>query len=128
MTSEHPPDIETALTVAHTKGDQTGFLRILAVSRIVLPQLQPLDQEGGLRLPLVEQQGTRYVIAFSSQQRLAESGIEAVETVTASGRQLAGLWPEDEDLWLIINPHSEHSAAIPADAIRSLPSVAGNSN
>lgn len=120
------PDIEAALAAAHKRGDQAGFLRILAVSRVVLPQLQQLDQEGGLRLPLVEQEGTRYVLAFSSQQRLAESRVDAEETVVASGSQLAGLWPEDEELCLLINPGSDLSVAVPADAIRALPSMAGD--
>lgn len=126
MSTEHSPDIEAALSVAHNNGDQAGLLRILAVGKLVLPQLQPLDQEGGLRLPLVEQQGTRYVIAFSSQQRLAESEVDAAQTITATGRQLAELWPDNDDLWLIINPHSEHSAAIPAEAIRTLLSTTGH--
>lgn len=128
MTAAHPPDIEAALAVAYNKNDQAGFLRIFAVSKLVLPQLQPLGQQGNLQLPLIEQRGARYVIAFSSQQRLAESEIDAAETVTASGTQLAALWPENEDLWLIINPHSEHSAAIPADAMRALSSSIAQSN
>lgn len=121
-----PPDVEAALAAAHQRGDQAGFLRILAVSKVVLPQLQPVDQSGRLQLPLIEQEGTRYVLAFSSHQRLAESEVDAEQTVTASGRELAGVWPEHENLWLLINPGSELSVAIPADAIRSLPSLAGD--
>lgn len=127
MTQEQPPpDVEAALSAAHQNGDQTGFLRILAVGKVVLPQLRPLEEGGGLQLPVIEQDGVRYVLAFSSQQRLAESDVDAAATVTARGRELAGRWPEHEDLGLVINPGSDLSVAIPADAIRSLPSLAGD--
>jgi|SRR5699024_1511974 len=127
MASEQPsPDVEAALHAAHKNGDQFGLLRILAVARVVLPQLQPLETGDSLRLPYIEQDGHRYVLAFSSQQRLAESDIDAEQTVTASGYELAGLWPEDDDLRLLINPGSELSVAVPAEAVRSLPSVAAD--
>lgn len=121
------PDLEAALAAASERGDHAGFLRILAVGTVVLPQLRPLDQAGDLRLPVVERDGVRYILAFTSQRRLADSEVEAAETVSATGRQLGASWPTDEDLWLAINPGSELGVALPPDAVRALAATATDS-
>lgn len=123
MAEENTGDVESALTTLTEQEDQTGFLRALASGDVVLPQLEPVDPNEGMKLPYIEQEGTRYVLVFSSQDRLSESGIEAEDTVTMSGGQLASAWPDEEELWLAINPGSEQSVAVPPDAVRALPSM-----
>lgn len=123
MAAENPtPNVESALATLSEEDDQAQFLRILAEGDILLPQLEPVDPEEGMKLPFIEQEGTRYVLVFSSQERLTESGIEVQDTVTMSGGQLGASWP-DEELWLAINPGSEQSVAVPPDAVRALPSM-----
>lgn len=121
--SSTPPDIEAALAAAREFDDQSGFLRILAIGKLILPQLQPLEPGVGWRLPSIDRGDARYVLAFSSQQRLADSGVQAAQTVTATGGELGATWPQDEDLWLAINLGSEQSVALPPDAVRALPSM-----
>lgn len=127
MAAENPtPNVESALTSLSEQDDQAEFLRILAEGDVLLPQLEPVDPEEGMKLPFIEQEGTRYVLVFSSQERLTESGIEVQDTVTMNGGQLGASWP-DEDLWLAINPGSEQSVAVPPDAVRALPSMQASS-
>ena len=123
MAEEINPDVESALTTLTEEDDQSGFLRTLATGEVLLPQMEPVDPDEGMKLPFIEQEGTRYVLVFSSQDRLTESGIEAEDTVTMSGGQLGSAWPDEEELWLAINPGSEQSVAVPPDAVRALPSM-----
>ena len=117
------PDIEAALAAARERDDQAGFLRIFAVSKVVLPQMRPLNQTQGIELPFIEQDGTRYVLAFSSQQRLADSGVDAQETITLTGGDLGESWPDDQELWLVINQGSEPNVALPPNVMRAVPSL-----
>lgn len=119
------PDIEAALSALHEHDDKAGFLQALAAGDVVLPQLEPVDSEGGVPLPFIEEQGTRYVVAFSSQQRLDDSGFDVPGSITVGGAELGSLWPVDEDLWLALNPGCEQSVAVPPDAMRSLPALVG---
>lgn len=124
MAADNPaPDVESALSKLGEHDDQSDFLETLAAGEIVLPQMEPVDSEEGMKLPFIEQEGTRYVLVFSTQDRLTESGIDAQETVTLSGGQLGAAWPEEEDLWLAINPGSDASVAVPPEAVRSLSSM-----
>lgn len=126
MATENTPNVESALAALEEQEDQSGFLQTLASGEVVLPQMEPVDPEEGMKLPFVEQEGTRYVLVFSSRQRLDDSGIEPQDTVTMSGGQLGSVWPEGEELWLAINPGSERSVALPPDAVRSLPSMSAS--
>lgn len=124
MAAENPnPNVESALSTLGEQDDQTDFLQTLAEGEVVLPQMEPVDPDEGMKLPFIEQEGTRYVLVFSSQDRLTESGIEAQETVTLSGGQLGAAWPEEDELWLAINPGSEASVAVPPEAVRAMSSM-----
>ncbi|SNR34873.1 SseB protein N-terminal domain-containing protein [Haloechinothrix alba] len=123
MATENPwPDIEAALEAARERDDRAGFLRILAVGKVVLPQLQSVEQAKGWRLPIYETDDRRCVMAFSSQERLADSGVDAVETITTTGTELSQAWPQDEELWLAINLGSESAALVPPDVMRAMAS------
>lgn len=120
------PDIESALTELHEHNDQAGFLQSLAAGEVVLPQMELTQPEEGVKLPFIEQEGTRYVLAFSSEQRLTESGIGAASSIAMRGAELGAAWPQGEELWLAINPGSEEGATLPPDAVRALPTLAAS--
>ncbi|MGH3318983.1 MAG: SseB family protein [Streptosporangiaceae bacterium] len=122
--SQPATDIETALAALDEHDDQTGFLRSLAAGQVVLPQMEPGGSDEEVKLPFIEQEGTRYVLAFSSAERLTESGIEAQDSVTVTGAELGASWPTDDEMWLAINPSSERGVTVPPDAVRALPSLA----
>lgn len=123
MTADNPtPDVEVALSDLQERNDQANFLQTLANAEVVVPQLESAGSD--VQLPFVEQDGTRYVVAFSSEQRLADSGIDAEGSVTMRGAELSSAWPTEEELWLAINPGSEHGVALPPDAVRALAAMA----
>lgn len=115
-------DIESALSALQDQDDQAGFLEALAHGEVVVPQLESAGSD--VQLPFVEEEGTRYVVAFSSEQRLADSGINAEGSVSFRGTELSSAWPAEEDLWLAINPGTAQGVALPPDAVRALSSLA----
>lgn len=117
MTAENP-DVEAALDALQERDDQSGFLQALAHGEVIVPQLESTGSD--VQLPYVEEQGTRYVVAFSSAQRLSDSGIEAETSVTLRGAELSAAWPSDEELWLAVNPGTDQGVALPPDAVRAL--------
>ncbi|MQA83443.1 MAG: hypothetical protein GEV03_02120 [Streptosporangiales bacterium] len=119
MAADNPiADLDAALTALREQDDQDGFVHALAHGEVVVPQLEPADAD--LQLPFVEEEGTRYVVAFSSEQRLADSGIDAEDSVALSGSELSAVWPAEGELWLAINPGSDHGVAVSPDTIRAI--------
>lgn len=121
-----PPNVDAALTALHENSDQSTFLHALAHGQIVLPQTQDSESAEGVALPYIEQEGKRYVLAFSSQQHLDEAGIDVAGSVAMSGAELASMWPQEEELWLALNPTSEQGASLPPDVVRSLTGALGS--
>lgn len=114
------PDIEAALAALSDGGDQQQFLEVFAESVVILPQAEDAGEEGAVQLPVFEQDGAQYVAAFSSAERLTESGIDAPATASVPAASLAASWPQDE-LWLTLNPGIEGASVVLApDAVRSL--------
>lgn len=124
MPAENTPDINDALNSLREDGDQTSFLYALATGEVLVPQMEPTGETEGVRLPFIEQEGTRYVLAFSTQERLTQSGVEAEHSVPLRGAELGASWPQGEDLWLAIDPGTEQGVTVPPDAVRALPSLA----
>lgn len=120
MTAENP-SIESALSALQEQDDQAGFLQALAHGEVIVPQLESAGSD--VQLPYVEEQGTRYVVAFSSEQRLADSGIDAESSVSMRGAELSAAWPSEDELWLAINPGTDQGVALPPDAVRALSSL-----
>jgi hypothetical protein len=118
------PDIETALAQLSAGGDQQEFLQALATSEVVLPQAQEPTEDGAVQLPVFEQEGTQYVAAFTSADRMAQSGLDAPTAVNVPAAALAQSWPQDEELWFTLNPGAEEASVVLApDAVRSLATV-----
>jgi hypothetical protein len=100
------------------------ILRDLAQSIGLLPQAPPSGDEqppeDGVMLPVIEQDGTRYIPVFTSEDALRAAGGDPATAVRLPIAQLAAQWPSD-DLWLAVNPASEQGVALPPDLVRALP-------
>jgi hypothetical protein len=73
---------------------------------------------------VIEQDGTRYIPIFTSEEALRAAGADVDSAVRIPIVALAANWPSD-DLWLAVNPANESGLTIPADVVRALPVFAG---
>ncbi|WP_214369142.1 SseB family protein [Pseudonocardia sp. H11422] len=109
-------------------GDTTAALRDLASSIALLPQVSPpegADQpEGAIALPVIEQDGQRYIPVFTSEDALRSAGADPGTALRIPIAALAANWPSD-DMWLAVNPASEDGLGLPPDVVRALPVFAG---
>jgi len=98
----------------------------LANSVALVPQALPPEgeepPEGALTLPVIEQDGNRYVPVFTSDDALAAAGADPDTAIRIPVVELAVNWPTD-DLWLAVNPSTEDGIAIPSDLVRALPQL-----
>ena len=76
--------------------------------------------EGAIALPVIEQDGQRFIPVFTSEDSLRAAGGDASTAVRIPIAQLAANWP-NEDVWLAVNPASEDGLGIPSDVVRALP-------
>ena len=131
MTTAHDDDqtsadrsTEEAISSGMQAGDNAAILRALATSVALLPQVpQPEGQEppeGAIALPVIEQDGQRFIPVFTSEDSLRAAGGDASTAVRIPIAQLAANWP-DEDVWLAVNPASEDGLGLPPDVVRALP-------
>jgi hypothetical protein len=104
------------------------LLQHLAASTALLPQEVPEGAEpppeGTLALPVIEQEGTQYVPVFTSQEALVTAGADPDQAVAVPVAQLAAGWPAD-DLWLAVDPATDHAVTLPPDVVRMLPELVG---
>ncbi|MDX3853341.1 SseB family protein [Streptomyces sp. AK02-01A] len=105
--------------------DTQATLTDLANSVALLPQAPPVEGEeerpdGAVALPVIEQDGNRYVPAFTSEDALVAAGGDPGTALGISIVELAENWPED-DLWLAVNPSTDEGLALPSDLVRALP-------
>src|SRR3954468_15382928 len=140
MSTSVPDDqpVQTPDPTADETGDETGdettaaaqiaaqeLLRELAGSMALLPQ-QPLAEgdepptEDAIALPVIEQDGTHYVPAFTSEEKMRAAGADPTTALSVPLAGLAAGWP-GEELWLPVAPASEDGLALPPDAVRALP-------
>ncbi|MEU3188137.1 SseB family protein [Streptomyces sp. NPDC006923] len=106
--------------------DTQATLTDLADSVALLPQAPHVEGEeerpdGAVALPVIEQDGNRYVPAFTSEDALVAAGGDPDTALGISVVELAENWPED-DLWLAVNPSTDEGLALPSDLVRALPS------
>jgi hypothetical protein len=121
-------DDQTADDAANTPGaegvDPQTLLRELAGSIALLPQEAPADgeelPEGAMALPVIEQDGTRYVPVFTSEEALRAAGADPATALRLPLVELAANWPE-ENLWLAVNPADKDGLALPPEVVRGLP-------
>jgi hypothetical protein len=108
--------------------DTQAALVELANSVALVPQAPaPEGQErpeGSLALPVIEQDGNRYIPVFTSEETLAAAGVDPAAAVRVPVAELAANWPTD-DLWLAVDPSSDEGLALPSDLVRALPALSG---
>lgn len=97
----------------------------LANSTVLLPQAPPVggSQEragGAVPLPVIEQDGNRYVPVFRSARALAAVGGDPGGALRVPVAELAADWPAGE-LWLAVDPSTAEAIALPAELVRALP-------
>ncbi|MGZ4605777.1 MAG: SseB family protein, partial [Blastococcus sp.] len=76
--------------------------------------------EGAIALPVIEQDGQRFIPVFTSEDSLRAAGGDASTAIRIPIAQLAANWP-NEDVWLAVNPASEDGLGLPPDVVRALP-------
>jgi hypothetical protein len=112
-------------------GETAAVLHDLATSIALLPQVAPPEgeeqPEGAIALPVIEQDGQRFVPVFTSEDALRAAGADVGTALRIPIAQLAANWPED-DIWLAVNPASEEGIGLPPDIVRMLPMFAAGPN
>jgi hypothetical protein len=123
-----PDDREDAMSTPDEQAEAQALLQQLAASTALLPQEVPegaeRPPEGTLALPVIEQDGTQYVPLFTSQAALVAAGADPDQAVSVPVAQLAAGWPAD-DLWLAVDPATDHGVTLPPDVVRMLPQLVG---
>ncbi|MEU5593150.1 SseB family protein [Streptomyces sp. NPDC020298] len=127
MSTPHPEgDAQVDATAAAE--DTQAALIDLANSVALVPQALPPEgeqpPEGALALPVIEQDGNRYVPVFTSDDSLAAAGADPATAIRIPVVELAVNWPDD-DLWLAVDPSTEDGIALPSDLVRALPRFSG---
>ncbi len=54
---------------------------------------------------------------------MTDFGLEPRQVVTMRGDLLATAWPDDEGMWLAVDPGSEHTVTLAPDDVRKLASL-----
>jgi hypothetical protein len=119
---------EDAITSGMEAGDNAAVLRALATGIALLPQFPPAEgeerPEDAISLPVIEQDGHRFVPVFTSEESLRAAGADVGSALRIPVVELAANWPS-EDVWLAVNPASENGLGLPPDLVRALPVFAG---
>ncbi|MGW2640457.1 SseB family protein [Streptomyces sp. NPDC001348] len=127
MSTPHPDDHARADATSAAENTQAALID-LANSIALVPQALPPEgerpPEGALALPVIEQDGNRYVPVFTSDDALAAAGADPDTAIRIPVVELAVSWPQD-DLWLAVDPSTEDGIALPSDLVRALPQYAG---
>ena len=117
------------MSTPEEQAEAQALLQQLAASTALLPQEVPEGTEpppeGTLALPVIEQDGTHYVPVFTSQEALVSAGADPDQAVPVPVAQLAAGWPAD-DLWLAVDPATDHGVTLPPDVVRMLPQLVGD--
>ncbi|WP_327323332.1 SseB family protein [Streptomyces sp. NBC_01210] len=118
-----PEGTQSAAEAADTQATLIG----LANSVALLPQAPPVEgeeerPEGAIALPVIEQDGTRYIPVFTTEDALVAAGGDPGTALRIPIVELAANWPAD-DLWLAVNPSTDQGLALPPDLVRALPGV-----
>ncbi|GES28962.1 SseB family protein [Streptomyces angustmyceticus] len=120
-----PPSEVNGSQAAAEAEDTQAALIALAASVALLPQAPPAEgegerPEGAISLPVIEQDGNRYVPVFTTEDALLAAGGDLGTALRVPVLDLAANWPAD-DLWLAVDPSSEEGLALPPDLVRALP-------
>ncbi|MFI5835102.1 SseB family protein [Micromonospora sp. NPDC051300] len=117
-------EVEEELLAAAGSGNGDGFLTTLLLARVLLPVAfdsapgsRPGDKGFSWRTETVD--GVRYVVAYTSPERLAEHAAGPVDTMRVKFVQLIRRWP-DENWSFLVNPGSPVGAAYPGEQVLAL--------
>jgi hypothetical protein len=84
---------EDAISAGTESGDNAAVLRALATSIALLPQAPPAEgeerPEGAVALPVIEQDGQRYIPVFTSEESLRAAGADPDTAVRIPVAELA---------------------------------------
>ncbi|AOP48922.1 SseB family protein [Streptomyces lydicus] len=122
---ENAPPTGAAAAGSADAADTQAALIELANSVALLPQTPPAEgeeerPEGSIALPVIEQDGNRYIPVFTTDEALLAAGGDPATALRIPVIELAANWPAD-DLWLAVDPSAEEGLALPADLVRALP-------
>ncbi|QTZ94976.1 SseB family protein [Streptomyces auratus] len=126
---EHAPPTEASSAEeapsAEEAAETQAALIDIATSVALLPQTPPAEgeeerPEGTIALPVIEQEGNRYVPVFTTEDALLAAGGDPDAALCLPVVELAANWPAD-DLWMAVNPSTEEGLVLPADLVRALP-------
>ncbi|ROT34367.1 SseB family protein [Micromonospora sp. HM5-17] len=117
-------DVERSLLEAAESGSTDSFLSTLLLAQVLLPVApgsaagsRPGDDGFEWRTELLD--GDRYVVVFTSPERLADHLPTSVETVEVKFVQLIRRWPDDA--WsFAVNPGTPVGAKLPGSEIVAL--------
>ena len=117
-------DVEEELLAAAASGNTDGFLTTLLLARVMLPVAfdsaagsRPGDPGFSWRTETVD--GVRYVVVYTSPERLAEHAGGPVDTVRVKFVQLIRQWPDVA--WSFrVNPDTPVGAAYPGEQVLAL--------
>ncbi|MEV5481355.1 MULTISPECIES: SseB family protein [Streptomyces] len=126
---DHVPPTEAAAAEGAPSAEEAAETRAalidIATSVALLPQSPPAEgeeerPEGTIALPVIEQEGNRYVPVFTTEDALLAAGGDPDAALCLPVVDLAANWPAD-DLWLAVNPSTEEGLVLPPDLVRALP-------
>lgn len=122
-----PPQASSAegAPSAEEAAETQAALIDIATSVALLPQSPPAEgeeerPEGTIALPVIEQDGNRYVPVFTTEDALLAAGGDPDAALCLPVVELAANWPAD-DLWMAVNPSTEQGIVVPPDLVRALP-------
>ncbi|WP_036377312.1 SseB family protein [Micromonospora sp. ATCC 39149] len=117
-------DVEEDLAAAAGTGSTDAFLSTLLLARVLLP-VAPDSADGsrpgepGFVWRTERLDGERYVVVYTSPERMADHVDEPVETVLIKFAQLIRRWPDDA--WsFAVNPNTPVGAKLPGEQIVAL--------
>ncbi|WP_431973291.1 SseB family protein [Micromonospora haikouensis] len=117
-------EVEEDLLAAAGTGSTDTFLSTLLLARVLLP-VAPDSADGsrpgepGFVWRTERLDGERYVVVYTSAERLADHADGPVETVSVKFAQLIRRWPDDA--WsFAVNPNTPVGAKLPGEQIVAL--------
>jgi hypothetical protein len=135
--AEHAPPTDAStegMPSAAEAAEAQAALIDLANSVALLPQApaaavegEEEHPEGAIALPVIEQDGNRYIPVFTTEDALVAAGGDPGTALRVPVVELAANWPED-DLWLAVDPSTDESLALPSELVRALPVVSGRND
>jgi hypothetical protein len=117
-------DVEKSLLAAAGDGSTDTFLSTLLLAKVLLP-VSALSANGarpgedGFDWRTERIDGERYVVVFTSRERLVDHITQPIETVSVKFVQLIRQWP-DKDWSFAVNPGTPVGAKLPGAQILAL--------